>query len=86
MTDQFTAQAVIVDAGIRAKFDKDLGTVRTIVLKVEIPEPRGMKDALVATMRDIAGLVGEGIVLRGATVQVRLALDQEAPAAKAGAP
>lgn len=82
-SDEFTVQGVVMDARMRAKFDKELGMVRSIVLKVEVPELRGDRgrEALTSSMRDIAGMVGETLVIRGATVQARLPLDdRKAPA------
>lgn len=81
-TGEFTGVGYIKNANVKAD-DKDGVVTRAIEVKVIIPEPldeRG-KVAFRATIRDVAEIVGERIVIRGETEQVKLPLDgQRVPA------
>lgn len=72
--DGFVAQGFVASATMKAKEEKGGAVVRTLEVRVLIPEP-AQPDALTETAKDVAGLVGKRLVVRGETVQVSLPLD-----------
>lgn len=78
MTDEFTGVGYVAAATMKAQ-EKEGIVSRTLELKVLLPEPIGdeAKKAFRVTARDVVGLVGERIVVHGATEQVRLPLDDQ---------
>ena len=79
MSDEFTGVGYVAAATMKAQ-EKEGVVTRTLELKVILPESLGdePKRAFRETARDVIGLVGERIVIRGATEQVRLALGDRA--------
>lgn len=73
----FTAVGYIKNSNVKAEQDKDGTVTRSIEAKVIIPEPldENGKAMFRATIRDLAEVVGERIILSGQTEQLKLPLD-----------
>jgi hypothetical protein len=79
-SDEFLIEGMITDAHVKVGFTKAGQRLRSLVLKVVVPEPLGLSpEAFDAGAKDVIALSGKQLVVRGQTVQVELPLEKPGP-------